>query len=302
MIATAPIPFQIFYAWDGQKDRPHVVLGHHAQGVHQHITALAVRTRRRPVASEIPGWVPVPAQTAGLTEDSVVTLALQTFRPVQVEHEVLPPRYVADVIDNVRVVLGLPPERNPEGPTFFQYLLPPAFRTAGGGVPKELFNFLRDTGWSSLRAGAVYRDHGWHPAFDARDRFFLVVSANEFHDRFPFPLTWIVPVFLGDENDPCWGRKRLEAARRTYPDGSALFADIERVHSVEASQQWFVPCDRCRAAHGDAQSWRMPRYGGQQECVRCDRAKAQWPEEVAVVSARSLKDVRESVARYLGVL
>lgn len=302
MIATAPIPFQIFYAWDGQKDRPHVVLGHHAQGVHQHITALALRTRRRPAASEIPGWVPVPAKTAGLTKDSVVTFTLQTFPPVQVEHEVLPPRYVADVIDNVRVVLGLPPKRNPEGPTFFQYLMPPAFRTACGGVPRELFGYLRDTGWSPLRAGSVYRDHGWHEAFDATSRFFLVVSANEFHDRFPIPLTWIVPTCLGSEIKPQWGCKRLEVPQRQYTAGVDLFADIERVNSVEWSQQWFVRCDRCRAAFGDAQSWRMPRYGEQQECVRCDRAKAQWPEEVAVVSARSLKEVRESVARYLGVL
>ena len=295
------VQFQVFTHWDGQKERPHVALGRHWKDGVRHITALAIRTRRRPLEAELPGWVPVPARTAGLRNNSVVTFALATFPVRSLEHNALPRAYIDPIVDNVRVLLGLPPKRRPDGPTFIQYLYPPSLRTAGGGAPREIFTLLEKTNWSPLRAGKVYRDHGWHPAFNARDTFFLVVSVNEFQERSPFPLTWVVPVILTEANGSGWGRLRLDIVQRSFAEGLALFADPSRVHSFEAGQQWFLPCEECRIAFGDAQNWRMADSTGSVTCVRCDGAKAEWPEEVATVTGRSLTNVRTEVAAYLGV-
>lgn len=309
LLVDGPSERRIVDAWDGQKSRPHLVLAAHTDEGPPYLTALAVRSRRRPPGREIPGWVELPSDTVGLPEDSVVTLAINQLSPSVVRETFDTPGlapHLEAISNNVREVLGFPPRLRSgqkDAPRFLQYLPPHSLRrhseTAFGG----LLGALLSRGWAPLRQGVIYGDHGWHPRFDAATRLFLVVSVDDFNKRFPLPLTWTVPVLASPAPDLSAWVVPLPGTATKLPGTTRWYADVRRIHSIEASQQWFSPCSDCRAERDDHQSWRAapPSSKGPRRCVRCDGVAAEWPAEVAQVDWKELAAVRTTTARYLGV-
>lgn len=234
-----PSSQKIVIAWDGQKERPHLVLAEHTHGSVHLSAALAIRTRRMPSGREIPGWVELESGKAGTEEDSVVSLALNQLPPHAVRSSIVSPElpvYREAIADSIRTVLGISPTLRPgekDRPRFFQYLPPHSLRQQMPTRFTRVMDAVLDRGWSPLVYGGIYRNHGWHPVFNASSRLFLAISSDEFNNRFPLPLTWVVPVIAADSASSPWILP-LPNSTVQLPGALPWFADVVSLGLVVA--------------------------------------------------------------------